>query len=112
MSKKLISGTKNITKKDVVNASTGIALKDCNGETITIVACAILEDVDKETGEIKTVTLFKGDDGTAYSAISSSVADAADDIIDIINEDGKVDCKVSIRKSKGQNRDFIALTLI
>lgn len=103
--------TDNFTKRDAINVRNGSALKDHGGEEIEIVKTCTGTDVDEETGEVKRFGAFITSSGDCLTFISENAIETALDLIEIINEESSVSCRVDIRKSNG-GREFIALILL
>lgn len=112
MGKTIITKTENFTRKMAINIGTSIALQDKAGQKITgIVAGAVVTDIDRETGEEKQVAVLVDASGMSYSAISATVLQQMDDIIELIDDGEDFDVIVVSRKSKG-GRDFITLNVV
>lgn len=106
MARGAIKQSANFTKKMAVNISSATSMQDMAGETVHgLTACAILTDVDRETGEEKQVGVVVTHDGT-YSTISASVIDQLYDVIDLLDEGEDMDMEIIRRTSKG-GRDFL-----
>lgn len=112
MAKTIKSKTESFTRKMAINIGNSKALQDIKGQKIVDVkAAAIVEDIDRETGELKEVAVLVDGDGISYTAISSIVMDVMDDIIELINDGEAFDVLVEGRKSKG-GRDFISIMVL
>lgn len=112
MGKTIITKTENFTRKMAINIGTSIALQDKAGQKITdIAAAAVVTDIDRETGEEKQVAILVDGGGMSYSAISATVLQQMDDIIELIDDGEDFDVIVVSRKSKG-GRDFITLNVV
>lgn len=109
--KKIIAQTNNITKKDSINAYSAIALKSIKGEVIHIARCAVMEDIDKETGETKEVGYLVSDKGEAYSCISGTVISIIYDIIDLIDDGEEVSVIVNSGVSNA-GREYLTLSIV
>jgi len=112
MAKEILSQTKNFSKIYAVNAANGIALKDCDGMEIPVKALAICKDSDKKTGEIKEVGVIVSENDETYSTISDMAMDIIEDCMEFVDEGTPLKFRVTVRKSKGADRDYIALTAL
>lgn len=105
--------TNNFTKRDEINSRNSFALQDLeDGKNLTLTKAAIIQRPDNETGEIKNVAIMVTEDGTVYSAISETVCDIMEDIVDLMNEENApIDVRLNKRKSKA-GREFLSLTVL
>jgi hypothetical protein len=102
----------NFTKKDVINASSSIALQTLKGEKFNITGATIAERPD-ENGEVRTIGLFKRDDGMILSTISDSVIRNIPMILEYAEESGEASVPVQVNSGKSANgREFITLILL
>lgn len=108
--KTIISSTKNIGKKDLINASNSRPLKEMAGKSIVVTGCATMEDTDKETGEVKSVCYFKTNSGECFTSISDTIGESMDMLIDFINEEGEQTIDIHMNKSNS-GRDFLTMTI-
>lgn len=108
-----MSKTSNFTKRDEINARNSFALQDLeNGAVLTVPKAGLITRPDMETGEPKEVAVLVTDDGTVYSAISATVCDTMDDIVDLIEDEGNaIQVRLNKRKSKA-GREFLSLTVL
>lgn len=111
MAREIISKTENFTSKDLFNAHTANQLQDLeDGTTIKVDAIGIFKAPDMETGEEKEVACFKSGD-EYFTSISATVIESAEDLIDVIKEDGPQNVKLIKRKSRA-GRTFLSLMLL
>lgn len=105
--------TSNFTKRDEINSRNSFALQDMeDGAVFQVSKAALVNRPDLETGEQKEVAVLVMDDGTVYSAISATVCDVLDDIVDLIEDEGApVTVRLNKRKSKA-GREFLSLTVL
>lgn len=105
--------TSNFTKRDIINSRNSFALQDLdNGTEIVVAKAGIITRPDMETGEPKEVSVLIIEDGTVYSAISATVCDTMEDIVDLIeDEQAPVTIRLNKRKSKA-GREFLSLTVL
>lgn len=102
----------NFTNKDIINASSSIALQTLKGEEFEITGATIAERPD-ENGEIRTIGLFKRADGMILSTISDSVIRNIPLIISYAGESGENSIPVKVNSGKSANgREFITLILL
>lgn len=107
----VINSSNGWTAKDTINSRTALALKECeSGTTIELSALATLENMG-EGGEITKVVSMRSTSGEYYTSISGTVYDVADDIIDMLTDEGAITVKVVKRTSKA-GREFISLTIL
>lgn len=112
MAKTIKLQTESFNRKMAINIGTSKAMQDMKGQKISnIQAAAIVEDVDKETGELKEVAVIVDGDGISYTAISGTVMDVMEDVIELINDGEEFDVLITGRKSKA-GREFISLTVL
>lgn len=109
--KKIILATNNFTRKMSINLSTAESMQDHVGEEFHPFAGAIIEDIDRETGEIKQCAAIVLDDGTTITSISPTVVQAMDDIIALMNDNETFGIRIVSRKSKANKRDYLSLTV-
>ena len=116
-----VSQKVNFSLKEIVNAqSTTNVIKDYVGETLKLTGILIAnkEDVDQDTGDIKTtkVVVLKTDK-ELISSISPTLASSAETIISAYDENGILDdiakgIDVIISSSESsKGREFFFLTL-
>lgn len=108
--REMVRATKNFTKKMAINSRNGIAMQDTLGE-FTVHAAAKMRVDDEDSGEVKSVTVFISPDMDTLTAISAQIYDVADDLIDVIDEEGDCTVRIEKRTSKG-GREFLTLTLL
>lgn len=112
MAKNIIRATEKFTKRHAINLGTAISLQDMAGQKImSIKAAAIVDDIDRETGESKPVAAFVDAEGLVYTSISAVVMESMEDIIDLIDEGETFDLSVMSRKAKGSNREFLSVVV-
>lgn len=113
--RKIVNSTKNFTKIDMLNARNGKALRDIDGEMISVKKMAVLE-VQEEDDDVKAVGVIVTNDNEVYTCISSGAIAMITDSIVILEEDDlnlsfKVEARLSKNKTEdGEQREFIALT--
>lgn len=113
MAKKIIKSSEKFTRRHAVNLSVAYSLQEVAGSTLNdIVAAAVVEDVDRDTGEAKPVSVLVAGNGGVYTSISSVVMESMDDIIDLLDDGEKFDIQIVIRKTKSSNRDYLSLMII
>lgn len=75
----------NLSKINIANASAGIGFKDApRGESITFTGFGTIKRPDRESGEIKEISILAAEDGTIYSGDSIVMAGRLDDIYDAV----------------------------
>lgn len=109
MKREIINSTGSFTKWDFINSKNGFALQDEAGNTLNVIRAATL-DVDDGEGQ-KKVSVLVTEDGQYFTAISKSVFEVMDDIIDLITDEGMAKVKINSRKSKS-GRDFLTIFVI
>nr|DAM91064.1 MAG TPA: ssDNA binding protein [Caudoviricetes sp.] len=103
--------TKNIGKTELFNAkSASIALQTVS-ETLTITGAAIVDEANRNNGEISEVGYLFTKDGTVYGTISETVIDMLTDLIAFLDEVGELPVTVIHRTAKS-GRDFISLRIV
>lgn len=113
MAKKIAQQSANFTRKHALNAGTAISLQDCDGKRIEgIYAAAVLEDVDRETGEQKLVGVLVDKDSKVYSTISTVILDQMEDIIGLIEDGEDFDIEINARKTRNGSREFLTATIL
>lgn len=107
-----INNTINWTKKDTINSRSAISLQDTGDAfQFTAIGLALIETDETRDNETKNVTCFKTEDGNYYSTISEYIYRMTDDIIECLDEEGKVTLRVGTRTSK-QGREFLVLNIL
>lgn len=109
---KIINQSNNFTKRDMVNSKAGYPLQDFDGskmEIKNVKAAAMTEVV--EDGEKKEVSIIVTDDNQYYTSISSTIYDSMPDIIDILDDETKVDLRIIKRESKS-GREFLSVIVL
>lgn len=108
---KIISQSNNFTKRDMVNSKAGYPLQDFDGqmEIKNVKAAAMTEVV--EDGEKKEVSIIVTDDNQYYTSISATIYDSMPDIIDILDDETKVDLRIIKRESKS-GREFLSVIVL
>lgn len=109
MKREIINATENFTKWDFINSKNGYALQEESGNTLEVVRAATI-DVEDDEGH-KNVSVLVTSDGNYFTAISKSVFEVMDDIIDLITDEGIARVKINSRKSKS-GRDFLTVFVI
>lgn len=113
MAKNVTRHSANFTRKHAINLSTAVSLQDVAGEKLVgIKAAAIVDDIDRETGESKQVAALVDNNGITYTSISSVVMDSMDDIIDLLDDGETFDVQVISRKTKSSNRDYLSVVVV
>lgn len=109
----------NLTRVNIANASAGIGFKEAPRDVdIVVTGFGIVDRVDKETGEIKKISIIATEDGTIYSGGSVVMAGRLEDIYDAVAaESGDVPLKVvgyfaDIKCSKGSATTFVVKDFI
>ena len=111
--KKVLAQSAGFTKKHQINVATGKSLNDMAGSKIVgVTAAAIIEDADKETGEVKRVGVVVDKEGYVYSSISEVVLESMEGVIELLEDGEDFDIGVVSRKSKGNNRDYLSLAIL
>lgn len=90
-------------KIDMINVlSAAQDIKATTNQTLTVTGVYTYNDVDKETGEQKTVGAIKTNDGMIFGFTSSTLLECAERIADVLmdGESTEVDIKTISRESK------------
>lgn len=75
----------NLSKINIANASAGIGFKAApRNKSITFTGFGTIERADRESGEIKIISILAAEDGTIYSGESVVMQGRLDDICDAI----------------------------
>lgn len=112
MNREIINSV-NFSKRDAINSRNGVALQDlADGSELVVTAAAQMTVPDEETGEIKNVSVIITEDKDCYTSISSTIYDVIGDLIDIISDENRARIRINQRKSKGNNRTFLTLTIL
>ena len=110
----------NLTRVNIANASAGIGFKEAPRD-IEVVATGfgIVDRPDKDTGEIKKISIIAAEDGTIYSGDSVVMAGRLEDIYDAVcdTESGDGALKIvgyfaDIKCSKGSATTFVVKDFI
>lgn len=110
----------NLTRVNIANASAGIGFKDAQRDVeVVVTGFGIVDRTDKETGEIKKISIIATEDGTIYSGDSVVMAGRLEDIYDAVcdAESGDGTLKVvgyfaDIKCSKGSATTFVVKDFI
>lgn len=109
----------NLTRVNIANASAGIGFKEApRDREIVVTGFGIVDRVDRETGEIKKISIIAAEDGTIYSGDSVVMAGRLEDIYDAVAaESGDDLLKVvgyfaDIKCSKGSATTFVVKDFI
>ena len=98
-----------MTKKQLFNAkSAGLPLED--GTQFECTAVGTYKDTDRDGNEV-TATALVSTDGAVYTAIGSGISDAAALLDEIIDEEGAVEVRCVVSKTKN-GRDFKQLMIV
>lgn len=111
----VIASVGGFSKRDVLNSKNGIPMKDFDGDSMMIpnvVKGAIAEATDEETGEIKYISVLVTDDQTYFTSISGTIYDSMPDVLDILEDEQKINVRINKRVSKGNKRDFLTITVL
>lgn len=110
----------NLTRVNIANASAGIGFKEAPRDLeVVVTGFGIVDRVNRETGEIKKISIIAAEDGTIYSGDSVVMAGRLEDIYDAVcdseREDGPL--KVvgyfsDIKCSKGSATTFVVKDFI
>lgn len=86
----------NLSKINIANASAGIGFKDApRGESITFTGFGTIKRPDRESGEIKEISILAAENGTIYSGDSIVMAGRLEDIYDAVcDEENCVPLKI------------------
>lgn len=101
--------TKEITAKDMFNATTSQPIKETNGEPIKVVGLWVKERTE-EDGKVTEVAYLKRDDGEIFATISTTIIEQLEALAEML-QDGPCDVKVITRKSNA-GREFLQLMLV
>lgn len=108
MTVKLMS--ENLTKKDLFNMrSNSVAMKDVIGKELPVDGYAQVEDVDSETGEVRLFNYILSG-GECYAGNSVVIANAMNDLVDYIAEEGGATIKFVPIKTK--NRTALTMVIV
>lgn len=110
----------NLTRVNIANASAGIGFKEAPRHVkVVVTGFGIVDRADKETGEIKKISIIATEDGTIYSGDSVVMAGRLEDIYDAAcdTESGDGPLKVvgyfsDIECSKGSATTFVVWDFI
>lgn len=94
--------TNGITVKDIFNANNSEAIKDHDGEVISVVDVAIETKVDDQK-----VAYLKDANGVMFASISPTVIEQALMLIDMLETQSKVDVVVESGVSAQGNTYFV-----
>ena len=111
----ILSSTGGFNKRDALNSKNGIALQDFEGDSMVIpnvVKAACATNTDEDTGELKNVSILVTEDQTYFTSISSTIFENMEDLMDILEDEQKIDVRINRRVSKGNKRDFLTLTVL
>lgn len=113
MAKTIIKSSAKFTRRHAINLNTAFSLQDAAGARLeSIQAAAIMDDIDRETGETKPVAAIVTGDGATYTSISAVVMESMEDIIELLDDGETFDLQVVSRKTKSSNRDYLSLVVI
>ena len=101
--------TKEITAKDMFNASTSLPIKETNGEPIKVVGLWVKERVDDD-GKTTEVAYIKREDGEIFATISTTIIEQLEALAEMV-EVAPCEVKVVTRKSNA-GREFLQLMLV
>lgn len=108
--KTLTKGTSNFNRRDMINSKNGTSLQDLpDGTLIKAKKIGILEDVD-EDGQAKIVAVIVAEDGEVYTSISPSIAESANETVDLIEDGEEATLELKKRTSKG-GREFLSFII-
>lgn len=111
----IIASAGGFTKRDALNSRNGFALQDFEGDSMEIpnvVKAACATNVDEDTGEIKNVSILVTEDHTYFTSISTTIYDNMEDLMEILEDESKINVRIHKRVSKGNKRDFLTLTVL
>lgn len=111
--KEVVKATQNLSKIDLINAETSIAFKTLKGksEAIKIKSCAIVRDVDRETGELRNFSYIFAEDGTVYGGNSESIERSSEQLIDLLDDGESVGFTVRANTTNA-GREFLSLNIV
>lgn len=102
-----------MTAKDLINAKTSSTKLQTAPERINVRALAVMEDTDKDTGNMRPVGYLIAEDGTVYGTVSATAIDTVSAVAEAIENkelELPLTFKVALRTS-GQGRNFITLSV-
>ena len=110
----------NLTRVNIANASAGIGFKEApRGVEVVVTGFGIVDRTDRETGEIKKISIIATEDGTIYSGDSVVMTGRLEDIYDAVcdAESGDATMKIvgyfsDIKCSKGSATTFVVKDFI
>ena len=110
----------NLTRVNIANASAGIGFKEAQRDVeVVVTGFGIMDRVDRETGEVKKISIIATEDGTVYSGDSVVMAGRLEDIHDAVRDavNGDAPLKVvgyfsDIKCSKGSATTFVVKDFI
>lgn len=75
----------NLTLANIANTSAGIGFKEAPRDVeVVVTGFGIVDRTDRETGEIKKISIIAAEDGTIYSGNSVVMAGRLEDIYDAV----------------------------
>ena len=109
----------NLTRVNIANASAGIGFKEAPRDVeVVVTGFGIVDRADRDTGEIKKISIIAAEDGTIYSGDSVVMMGRLEDIYDAVDaQSGDAPLKVvgyfaDIKCSKGSATTFVVKDFI
>lgn len=102
------TGMNNVALYNLTHNAQCHKAEELAGQTVTIKEWALVEDIDKGSGEQKIVLFFKTSEGTVHGAISRTLIEQ---FMDIITFFGDVNMINILKLTSARGRDFIVCEL-
>lgn len=102
----------NVSELDIINAESSQSFKKAVGEDIKVKGAALIEEADRETGELKNYAYIFADNGAVYGGNSATIYRSTEALIALMEKDPKKHYAFTVASAPTANgREFLSLRL-
>ena len=102
----------NVSELDIINAESSQSFKKAVGVDVKVKGAALIDEPDRETGEIKHYAYIFADDGAVYGGNSATVYRSVEALIKLIEAEPKKHFAFTVVSAPtASGREFLSLRL-
>ena len=102
----------NVSELDIINAESSQSFKKVVGAEAKVKGAALIEEPDRETGELKKYAYIFADDGAVYGGNSATIYRSTEALIALMEKDPKKHYAFTVASAPTANgREFLSLRL-
>ena len=102
----------NVTELDIINAESSQSFRKAVGVDVKVKGAALIEEPDRETGELKQYAYIFADDGAVYGGNSATVYRSVEALIALMEKEPKKHYAFTVASAPtASGREFLSLRL-